>query len=249
MRRILRAGASLVLSLLLAASLISASLAAGHVPQERARHHEARAMPAGDVVVVLNEQFLNAMLEAIFSLSNPPAIPLVLAQSEGAANGSGRTLAAGAASGQCRSEIALAREAGGVRTAVRFAEGRINAPVAFNGSYSAGLLGCLRFQGWADTEISLAFDQSRQSLIARVNVRDVTLVGLPMLLSGVIRAPVQDAIDQRVNPVELLRAEQLSAPIALSQGSSLRLRAREITHEINGSDLRLRITYEALPGN
>jgi hypothetical protein len=53
---------------------------------------------------------------------------------------------------------------------------------------------------------------------------------------------VQDAIDRRVNPVEILRAEQLGFP--LMRGSNLRLRARDVRQEVVGKELRLHIVYE-----
>lgn len=186
-----------------------------------------RATPAGDVVVVLNEAFLNALLEAILAQPNPPTFPL--SKSGG---------------GNCRSEIMLSREEKGTRTAVKFKDGRITAPIAFRGSYSAPLLGCFKFEGWADTVFNLAFDSDRQAFTARVEVRDVSLNKIPSMLGGSITGLVQDAIDERVNPVEILRAEQLAARLPVTRESALRLRAREIQHEVSGRELRLRIVYE-----
>jgi hypothetical protein len=55
---------------------------------------------------------------------------------------------------------------------------------------------------------------------------------------------VQDAINERVNPLEILRAEQLGARIPITRDQQLRLRARELRHEVVGKELRLRIVYE-----
>ncbi|HKP73217.1 MAG TPA: hypothetical protein VJT82_09795, partial [Pyrinomonadaceae bacterium] len=126
---------------------------------------QAKAIPAGEVVVVLNEQIFNALLEAMFTLPNPPTFPL-----------------ARGGDGKCASEIALLREAGGTRTAVRFEAGRILAPVAFRGTYSAPLVGCLKFEGWADANLNLNFDQSKQALTARIVVTAVHLKKVPSLL-------------------------------------------------------------------
>ncbi|HEV2704560.1 MAG TPA: hypothetical protein VGV59_01470 [Pyrinomonadaceae bacterium] len=186
------------------------------------------AKTAGDVVVVLNEGFLNALLEAVLEQPNPPKFPL-------SKSGGG---------GSCPSEIMLSREEQGKRTAVVFQEGRVTAPVAFRGSYSAPLLGCFRFEGWADTVFNLAFDPARQAFTARVEVRNISLNKIPALLGGSITQLVQDAIDERVNPVEVLRAEQLAAQLPVTRESVLRLRAREIQHQVAGKELRLRIVYE-----
>lgn len=196
------------------------------------REREPKAIPAGEVTVVIGEQTFNALLEALFTLPQPPTFPL-------GQNGS--------SSGQCAGSITLLREAGGVRTAVRFTGGRITAPIAFRGNYSAPLVGCLKFQGWADTALDPSFDASKQALNARVVVRDVRLDSVPSVFGNGITGLVQDALDARVNPVEILRAEQVSADLPLrklSSGGALRLRARGVRQEIVGAELRLHIAYE-----
>ncbi|HEV3471114.1 MAG TPA: hypothetical protein VG148_17445 [Pyrinomonadaceae bacterium] len=187
-----------------------------------------RVTQAGEVLVVLNEQFLNSLLEAVASQPEPPSFPL--AKGDGGA--------------KCPSAVTLAAEAEGRRTAVRFIDGRITAPVAFRGSYEAPLVGCLYFEGWADTAFDLSFDPAAQALKARIAVRDVKLRNIPSALSGGIQGLVQDAVDERVNPVEILRAEQLGARVPTARGDGLRLRAREVRHEVAGQELRLRIFYE-----
>jgi hypothetical protein len=197
--------------------------------QERTRPREAKAIPAGEVSVSLNEQLFNALLEAMFTLPNPPTFPLA---------GGGKN---------CASEIRLAREMNGTRTAVRFEAGRIVAPIAFSGSYSAPLIGCLKFEGWADTNLNLSFDASKQALTARVEVKAVHLKKVPALFGDGITGLVQDTLDARFNPVEILRAEQLSARLPMTKtgsGGTLRLRAGEVRHEVLANELRLRIRYE-----
>jgi len=144
------------------------------------------------------------------------------------------------------SRVTLLPEGSGVRTAVRFEGGRTTAPVAFRATYAAPLFGCLDFEGWADTAFDLAFDQARQSLGARVTVRQLKLKNVPTsMVGGGLTGLVQDAIDERVNPVEILRAEQLGARIPVTRGGpELRLRARAVQHEVAGKELRLRISYE-----
>ena len=189
-----------------------------------------RVSPAGEVAVVLTEEFLNSLLVAVASRPEPPSFPL----SKGGGGG-----------GKCESRVQLLPEAAGTRTAVRFVEGRITAPVAFRGSYEAPLVGCLRFEGWADTSFQLEFDRARQTLGARVTVRDLRLKNVPTsLLGGGLAGLVQDALDDRVNPVQLLRAEQLGARVPVTRTDELRLRATDVRHEVVGRELRLRIAYE-----
>src|SRR5215212_8405426 len=122
-----------------------------------------RVTPAGEVVVVLSEEFLNSLLVAVASRPEPPSFPL----SKG---GEGK---------KCESRVQLLPAAGGTRTGVRFVENRITAPVAFRGSYDAPLVGCLKFEGWADTAFQLEFNRERQALGARVTVRDLKLKNVP----------------------------------------------------------------------
>lgn len=187
-----------------------------------------RVTPAGEVVLVLNENFLNALLDAVTSQPEPPTFPL----------------ARDGGSAKCPSAITLLREAKGGRTAVRFEGGLVHARVAFRGSYDAPLIGCLRFEGWADAALNLEFDQARQTFNARIVVREVSLKNVPSALGGGVTGLVQDAINERVNPVQILRAEQLGARLPVTPNTELRLRAREIRHEVTGKELRLRIIYE-----
>ena len=187
--------------------------------------------PAGEVSVVINEGFLNALLDAIMSQSAPLKFPL------------------GQGGRGCASEIELVRASEGVRTQVRFASGRVGAVVAFRGSYQASLLGCVPFEGWADSVFNLSFDRERQAFVARVEVNNISLRNIPSLLSSTVTATVQDAINQRVNPVTILRAEQLSAGVPLAQGNNLRLRAKGIRPTVVGKELRLHIAYEIVSGN
>jgi hypothetical protein len=187
-----------------------------------------RVSPAGEATVVLNEQFLDVLLRTIAEQPEGVSFPL----------------RGDAAEGKCGNAVRLLSEAEGVRTGVRFRDGQITAPLAFRGSYEAPLLGCLNFEGWAETAFDLYFDPATQSFNARVSVRDVKLRNIPTAFSGGVTGMVQDAIDRRVNPVRILRAEQLGAQLPLARGPELRLRARDIRHEVVGQELRLRIFYD-----
>src|SRR2546423_9876295 len=193
---------------------------------------EEKPIPAGEVTVVLPEQLFNALIASLFTLPQPPTF--TLSQT-------------GDNKGGCASEITLEREQLGARTVVEFRAGQIVAPIAFKGAYNAPLIGCLKFQGWADTTLNLSFDQAQQALVARVMVREVHLSKVPAMMNSGITGLVQDALDARINPIQILRAEQLSLQLPLTKlatGGSLRLRAREVRQEIAPHELRVRIIYE-----
>jgi hypothetical protein len=222
-----------------------------------AQTREARATQAAEVTVTLNEKFFNLLLDTIFARMKPPAFPLSITSIDSLKNDSAASQKANVeisaiADPQgklipqgCESVVVLEREAEGVKTAVRFENGRVVAPLAFKGSYSVALLGCINFRGWADTVINLEFNRERQVLSARVTVQDIHLTNIPSLASGVVVGLVQNSIDRRINPIEILRAAQLSArlPITGSDGA-LRLRATEIRPEVQPGRLSLHIFYE-----
>jgi hypothetical protein len=226
--------------------------------QEASRAREVRTSPA-EVTITLNEQFFNSLLDVIFTRLKAPSFPLSITKVEPkknrpawdawgkpATNLSHSMMKPGA----CDSVVMLEREVGGVKTAVRFENGRVVAPLAFKGSYSVALIGCIDFQGWADTVINLSFDRARQVLSARVTIVDIHLSNIPSLASGAIVGLVQSSLDRRINPVEILQAAQISPriPIAVSNGA-LRLRATEIRPEVVPGALSLHIFYEFTAGD
>lgn len=249
------------LSLMMGAVLIAHDFSTARAfaqTQEVSRARQVAAPPPAEATVILNEQFLNTLLEVMFTRLRAPSYPLSISaldrkgtpqpetpkQSPPADN----TLKAASVQDSCASVVVLEREMDGVKTAVRFENGRIVAPLAFTGSYNTGLLGCMRFRGWADTNINLEFDRGRQVLTAHVEVVDIHLSGIPLMANSVILNLVQSAIDQRINPVEILKTEQLTARVPISAaGGALRLRAKELRPEIVPGFLRLHIIYEFEP--
>jgi hypothetical protein len=227
------------------------------IAQETGRAREVKKGPA-EVTVTLNEQFFNSLLEVIFTHLKAPSFPLSIARSGQESklpawaelkNPGERQAAHGSSGpGACDSVVRLEREMNGVKTAVRFEQGRVVAPLAFTGSYSVALIGCINFQGWADTVINLDFDRQRQVLSARVTVVDIHLNNIPSLASGAVVGLVQNSIDRRINPVEILQATQLSTRVSIAgSGGALRLRATEIRPEVVPGALSLHIFYEFTP--
>ena len=234
---------------------LSASVFAQTQTASRAR--EVRATPSAEVTVTLNEQFFNSLLDAIFTRLRAPRYPLSLTSKDAKVNEESAALLkspefnlshASVKADTCESVVVLEREMSGVRTQVRFENGRVVAPLAFKGNYSMALIGCINFQGWAETVINLDFDRERQVLSARVTVEEIHLSNIPSLANGALVRLVQNSIDSRINPIEILQATQLSArlPIAGS-GGALRMRATEIRPEVVSGALSLHIFYEFAP--
>jgi hypothetical protein len=226
--------------------------------QKATRSREVKAAPpSAEVTVTLNEQFFNSLLDVIFTRLKAPSFPLSLSRVEPQKNGlapaEGEAPVLSLSHGnsmadRCESVVVLERERGGVKTAVRFENGKVAAPLAFKGSYSVALIGCINFEGWADTVINLDFDRQRQVLSARVTVTNIELSNIPSLASGVVIKLVQDSIDRRINPIEILQAAQISTRIPITgSGGALRMRATEIRPEVVPGALSLHIFYEFSP--
>lgn len=202
--------------------------------------NQQRPPRIGEATITVKEQFFNSFLDAIFDNLKAPSTPLVITDSD-------KTRTDESAK-SCPSAITLQRENSGVKTAVKFEQGKIVAPLAFSGAYNSTFLGCLQFRGVAYTEWILEFDRNAQVLQAKIKITDMRLENVPSLAQSSIVTLVQSAIDARINPLKILRPEQLSSvvPIAPS-GGSLRLRAREVKPEIVPGLVHLHLTYEFLP--
>ena len=117
-------------------------------------------------------------------------------------------------------------------------------PLAFNGSYAV-LGNCMQFKGWAQSSIQISFDQSKQTVYGQVNVEGVNLEGVAPVANSFVTVFVQNAINQRVNPLELLRAPQLVPVIPVkASGGVLKAEVKDVRAEILEGSLRLHITYD-----
>ena len=131
-----------------------------------------------------------------------------------------------------------------MKTEVQFANGKIAAPLAFSGSYN--LLGnCMQFKGWAQTSIGLRFDQASQTVFGQVEVEGVNLEGVNPLANNFVTVFVRNAIDQRVNPLELIRAQQLQLmiPVNASNGA-VKAQVKDVRAEMLDGSLKMHISYE-----
>jgi hypothetical protein len=194
-----------------------------------------RLTAAPESTITVNEQFLNSFLDAMFDNLQEPSMPL--------------TAGGAQSSAECASEIRLKREVNGVRTAVHFENGRIVGPLAFAGAYNSGLLGCVEFTGWADSELTFEFNRERRAVLARFRLREIHLNNTPALMNDPLLKMVQGTIDRKYNPLELFTLEQLSTRANIKPaGGALRLEAIDVRPEITPNELALHITYRFVRG-
>lgn len=200
----------------------------------------ASADAAKDTVMIsVGSGFFDDLLGAVFRDLGAPAFNL--AELDGSA---GVATIQPAAFQGCANSITLVPEGSNSKTRVQFAGGKINAPLAFNGSYN--LLGnCMQIKGWAQTSIDLRFDKASQTVFGQVNVDGVNLEGVNPVANNFVTVFVRNAIDQRVNPLELIRAPQLQLmiPVKASNGA-VKAHVKDVRAEVLDGTLKLYISYE-----
>lgn len=180
--------------------------------------------PPGTAVVELDEQFFGALLDSIFRDLNKPAFP--------PAGGEG-----------CQNQVVIEPGAGDVKTGVLMRDGKVIVPLAFSGAYN--FMGCQNLRGTAEAGLDFRFAPEEQTLYGQLNVAGVNVEGMSPVLSGFVTAFVQGAINQRVNPLVLLRGQQLTLAIPVqAAGGTLRAQAREVRQEAKDGKLRILVTYD-----
>ena len=220
----------------------------------------AKAQTA-EVTIQLNEQFFEALLDAIFKNAGAPEFPLAgIRDEEWRSRGVGEKVSFVNAAfdgkrqrvtdnerlttAACSETIRLQREIDGVKTAVRLRDGKIFAPLAFIGNYNPPLIGCVDFSGVAETNIELSFDQRRQALVGRATVLSVNLSGAGGIGSNLIANLVQSSIDKKINPIEILRLDKVSFVVPIQNAAALKMKAVGIRNEIQNGVINVRIQYE-----
>ena len=213
----------------------------------------AKAQTA-EVSMQLNEQFFDALLDALFQNGGSPEFPI--SQNENKTVETGAEFVNANYETQkpktkdqrppCNESIKLLRETNGVRTTVNLRDGRIFVPIAFTGNYNPPLIGCIEFSGVADTNIVLEFDEQRQALVGRAQVTNVNLNGTGGIGSSVLARLVQSSIDRKINPIEIIKLDKVSFTIPIQNAGNLRMKAVGIRHEVGNGVLNVRIAYQFL---
>jgi hypothetical protein len=243
MRYILTLIVGVVVGALLVFFLLVGAPRAGRLPGEPVRPPDAGGDPPGTARIVLDEKFFDTVLATIFRDMNAPSFPLQLTKMTDFDEGA--RLERASFQNGCPSTVTLLPEGSNVKTGVRIENGKMLAPLAFNGSYSAPFIGCVRFTGWAQANLILRFDEQQQAVFGELKVEGVNLDGTPPVVGSIVTGLVQGAINQRVNPIQILQAHQLrlSVPVKASDGT-LNAQVKQVRAQINDGSLTLHITYQ-----
>ncbi len=204
--------------ILILAVLILAFGALGASAQER-RTNET------EIKIVLNEQFFDSLLSAVFQNIGSPSIAIK-------GNGNG-----------CEQLINIREKMDGVKTAVKFQNGKIIAPIAFDGRYSLPLVGCVPFSGWAQTRVDLSLDRQTQTIVGKATAQSVNLSGSRGIGGDLLARFAQSSLDKKVNPIKIIELNKLSFNLPIRDSGNLLMRAIGFSYKIKGRDIVLTVRY------
>ncbi|HEX8173905.1 MAG TPA: hypothetical protein VF543_02175 [Pyrinomonadaceae bacterium] len=215
---------------------------ANRLPGQPVKPPDAGGPPPGTAMIVLDKPFFDTVLAAIFRDMNAPSFQLT---KNAGSEAEGASMELAAFQNGCPSAVTLLQEGSNVRTEVRIENGKILAPLAFKGSYNAPIVGCVQFTGWAQANLVLRFDEPQQAVFGELKVEGVNVDGAPPVVGSVVTGLVQGAINQRVNPIQILQSHQLrlSVPVKASEGT-LNAQVKDVRAQINNGSLQLNITYQ-----
>lgn len=201
------------------------------------RPPEPNANNAGTVTATIDERFFESLLGTIFGKLGSPQLKLSQLQPLD-------PMQPAAFQAQCDNVVVLNPEGGNVKTGVRFTNGKIIAPLAFNGSYRI-LTQCIQFKGTARATVDLSFEQSKQTVFGRLNIEEVVLEGTSAVVSGLVTAFVRKTIDERLNPFEVLRVSQLALSLPVkATGGTLKAQVNDVRSEVQEGTLKLYLIYD-----
>lgn len=181
-----------------------------------------------EIALTVNEHFVDTALDAVLAKGEPPT--LAIRENVGPA--------------ECRETVILLREMNGVKSGARFRDGKIIVPLAFRGSYRAPVIGCVDLAGTAEAIVEPEFDAQNQRVIARAKMTNVSLNGTGGIGSSLVAKLVQSTVDEKLNPVELIRLEKLSFLFPIQNTGSLKLNAVGFRYTVQNGSVTLHIPYE-----
>ncbi|CAN5585160.1 hypothetical protein BH10ACI2_BH10ACI2_24900 [soil metagenome] len=211
-----------------------------------------------EVTISLSEGFFDALLESVFKNFDPPQFSVAATEPTRAepimfwnldySGGPSAEMAIVASEPVCEESVKLLREMNGVRTAVRFRDGKIYVPLAFSGGYAPPFVGCVDFAGWAEANIDLEFEQSNQRLVGRAKVLNVNLNGTAGFGGTIIAKLIQSSIDKKLNPIEIMTLDKVSFGIPIKGSGNLKMKALGVRPEVSNGRLNIHVDYEFLKG-
>jgi hypothetical protein len=195
---------------------------------------DPQAPMPGTVALQLKQEFFAPVIQTIFNGQSQPTFPLSL---------TGQPAEQPVNEITC-GKITLKSEGNGVTTAVRMENGQILVPISFTGNVNA-FGSCFDFNGWSEARLELSFDENQQIVFGHIEVQTVNLEGVSPVVSTLLTPLVQSTINNRVNPFQILKGDQIALKVPVkSTGSTLHGKVKDVRAEIKDNILTLYITYD-----
>jgi hypothetical protein len=195
---------------------------------------DPNASSAGTAVIELKQDFFAPVIKAIVNNNNTPSFPLNLS---GQTDQPVSEIACG--------KISLKPEGSGTTTALKLENGQILIPLAFTGNFNVPVVGCTEFNGWAQASLDLRYKADEKMVEGYINVQTVNLDNISPVAGGLITPIVQSTLNNRVNPVPVLRGDQIALKVPIkSSGTTLKGQVRDIRAEVKNNSLFLYISYD-----
>lgn len=198
--------------------------------------------PSGTAQIVLNQEFFNSILQTMFDEMEAPSYPLKLSLNTTIKDSKSTKFAL--QNNQCEGKIKLLKEGSDVQTSVRFENNQMNVPLAFSGS--ANVFGnCVELKGWSQANLELRFDKEKQMVYGIVNVQTVNLDGIAPFITNIVTPLIQNALNQNVNPIEIINGKQISVDLPISaMGGNFQADIKDVRAEVKDKALNLYVTYD-----
>ncbi len=207
-----------------------------------------------EVTIGLNEPFFDALLDSVYQHYDAPEFSIARVETYDGTESNAFSLfgvSGPTAEGKpsyCSQTVKILRENNGVRTSVRFRDGKVFVPLAFTGGYPLPLIGCVDFAGTAEANVDLEFDQTAQRLIGRARVTTVNLDGTGGVGGTLVARLIQGSIDKKLNPIEILSLDKISFGLPIPNTGNIKMKAVGVRPEISNGSVQIRITYDFLKG-
>lgn len=219
---------------------------AAEVPGKVIQQPDPNGNPGGTAQIVLKQEFFNTVLQTIFRDMNAPAFPIGLGAENRSFDENPFAVNYGLIqeTSACPNAITLLPQGSDVQTALSFADNKITMPLAFKGSNYITLYGCVEYFGWAQANLELRFDEGQKTVFGTINIETVNVDGLSPFITSFVTPVVQTTLNDRVNPITILRGDQikLNLPVAATNGNLL-ADVQDVRAEVKDNALHLFVIY------
>ena len=99
-------------------------------------------------------------------------------------------------------------------------------------------------EGWAKIRFVEVGGGRKNAIVGRATVSNVNLSGTGGVGSSLLARFVQSSIDEKVNPIEIVRLDKLSFLLPIQNSGKLKMKATNVRHQVRDRTIDVYIAYE-----